>query len=319
MFSSEIEATDFIDAVLVELIKYCYDVTQEKHPLRYYIPYSVTENHSERMMYSRTLQYIQKYRDKEYEFRKENDGAEFEELKGKPMETMEERKEGLELTPMQFYEATSIHDKQIVKALVEKRVMDVKKVSNKKFVEIMDEYEQWIDSMEEASKNSDEDMVMYSLAFFTIEWKYATELVYGMADHMIKEKIENPELQAYAILCADMTIESILGFRTKTHSRMVKERQKMIASLVVPEDEITLEVNDDAHRYAEMLVMKSLADNELTVNGVQLREWFLKETCLQDWAAFFKEYNIFSLRKKKEFTPEKIRAMRQIYKSILVN
>ena len=88
---------------------------------------------------------------------------------------------------------------------------------------------------------------------------------------------------------------------------------------MVPEDEITLEINDDAHRYAEMLVIKTLADNELTVNGVQLREWFLKETCLQDWAAVFKEYNIFSLRKKKEFTPEKIRAMRQIYKSILVN
>ena len=51
----------------MEFIKYAFDNSQEKHPLRYYVPYGVDENNDERILYTRLLKYCQKYRDQEYE------------------------------------------------------------------------------------------------------------------------------------------------------------------------------------------------------------------------------------------------------------
>lgn len=56
---------EFVDEIVVEFIKYAFDNSQEKHPLRYYVPYGVDENTDERMIYTRLLKYCQKYRDQE--------------------------------------------------------------------------------------------------------------------------------------------------------------------------------------------------------------------------------------------------------------
>ena len=86
----------FVSEILVEFIKYAFDNSQEKHSLRYYVPYSVDENSSERMVYSRLLAYCQKYRDQEYEEFKYM-GADIQGLKAKPMQSMEEKKRGMTL------------------------------------------------------------------------------------------------------------------------------------------------------------------------------------------------------------------------------
>ena len=53
---------EFVDEIIVEFIKYAFDNSQEKHSLRYYVPYGVDENNDGRMLYTRLLKYCQKYR-----------------------------------------------------------------------------------------------------------------------------------------------------------------------------------------------------------------------------------------------------------------
>ena len=65
VFVGGVSEKEFIDEMMVEFIKYTFDNSQEKHPLRYYVPYGVDKNTDARMKYSRVLKYCQKYRDQE--------------------------------------------------------------------------------------------------------------------------------------------------------------------------------------------------------------------------------------------------------------
>ena len=128
-FVGGVSEKEFVDEIIVEFIKYAFDNSQEKHPLRYYVPYGVDEKNDERMLYTRLLKYCQKYRDQEYEEIKQK-GADIEELRAKSMQTMDEKKEGYLITPMQYFEMTNIHDIAALQAFVENRLSNVKKVSN---------------------------------------------------------------------------------------------------------------------------------------------------------------------------------------------
>lgn len=144
VFVGGVSEKEFVDEIIVEFIKYAFDNSQEKHPLRHYVPYGVDENNDVRMLYSRLLRYCQKYREQEYEEFKRK-GADIEELKAKSMQTMDEKKEGYSITPMQYFEMTNIHDIAALKAFVENRLSDVKKVSNTSFEDMMKEYDKNIE------------------------------------------------------------------------------------------------------------------------------------------------------------------------------
>lgn len=38
-FAGGVSEREFVDEIIVEFIKYAFDNAQEKHPLRYYVPY----------------------------------------------------------------------------------------------------------------------------------------------------------------------------------------------------------------------------------------------------------------------------------------
>ncbi|RGO26921.1 hypothetical protein DXB23_05490 [Dorea sp. OM02-2LB] len=136
VFVGGVSEKEFIDEIIVEFIKYAFDNSQEKHPLRYYVSYGVDENNDERMLYTRVLKYCQKYRDQEYEEFKQK-GVDIEGLRAKSMQTMDEKKKGYSITPMQYFEMTNIHNIAALKAFVENRLSDVKKVSNTSFEDMM--------------------------------------------------------------------------------------------------------------------------------------------------------------------------------------
>ena len=233
-FVGGVSEKEFVDEIVVEFIKYAFDNSQEKHPLRYYVPYGVDENTDERMIYTRLLKYCQKYRDQEYdEFKRK--GVDIEELKAKSMQTMDEKKEGYSITPMQYFEMTNIHDMTALKAFVENRLSDVKKVSNTSFKEMLEDYDRNVEEWKEKRLESDYNMVFYSLAFFTIDWKYGFEFAYMLAKKMEQLKVKEIDKNFFSILCARMTIQSFLGCEVGIDSRMIKPRQKMI-DILVPED-----------------------------------------------------------------------------------
>lgn len=42
-------------------------------------------------------------------------------------------------------------------------------------------------------------------------------------------------------------------------------------------------------------------------SGLLLKDWFVQETTVDDWAEFLKDYNLFSVYKKKEWTDQRIK------------
>lgn len=306
----------FVNEILVEFIKYAFDNSQEKHSLRYYVPYGVDENTDERMVYSRLLAYCQKYRDQEYEEFKRK-GADIEELKAKAMKSVEEKREGYDITPMQYFEMTNIHDIAALKSFVEGRLKDVKKVSNTSFKEMMVEYDQNVESWSQKKNESDYNKVFYSLAFFTIDWKYGFELAYLMAQKMEQLKVKEIDRDFFSILYARMTITSLLGCQVGTDSRMIKARQAMIDVLIPNDLEWTDNTDLDIRCYAELLVIMAQLNNGIQLeSGGTLREQFAKETTMEDWASFFKDYNVFEAWNKKELGSTRIRNMRKVIRQM---
>lgn len=315
-FVGGVSEKEFVDEIVVEFIKYAFDNSQEKHPLRYYVPYGVDENTDERMIYTRLLKYCQKYRDQEYdEFKRK--GVDIEELKAKSMQTMDEKKEGYSITPMQYFEMTNIHDMTALKTFVENRLSDVKKVSNTSFKEMLEDYDRNVEEWKEKRLESDYNMVFYSLAFFTIDWKYGFEFAYMLAKKMEQLKVKEIDKNFFSILCARMTIQSFLGCEVGIDSRMIKPRQKMI-DILVPEDlKWSNDFEVDQRCYAELLVIMAQLNNGIKLaNGNTLREQFSKETTMEDWASFFKDYDMFGAWHKKELSNNRIRNMRKVLNQI---
>lgn len=312
VFVGGMSIEDFVNEILVEFIKFAFDNSQEKHPLRYYVPYGVDENTDERMVYSRLLAYCQKYRDQEYEEFKHM-GADIEELKAKAMQSVEERKKGYDITPMQYFEMTSIHDIAVLKSLVEGRLKDVKKVSNTSFEEMMEEYDQNVESWSQKKNESDYNKVFYSLAFFTIDWKYGFEFAYLIAQKMEQLKVKEIDRDFFSILHARMTITSLLECQVGTDSRMIKARQGMIDVLIPNELKWTGDTDLHIRCYAEHLVIMAQLNKGIQLeSGLTLREQFAKETTMEDWASFFKGYDIFEAWNKKELSSTRIRNMRKV-------
>ncbi len=302
----------FVNEILIEFIKYAFDNSQEKHPLRYYVPYGVDENSSERMVYSRLLAYCQRYRNQEYEEFK-NMGADIEGLKAKAMQSMEDKKEGYDITPMQYFEMTNIHNIAALKSFVEGRLKDVKKVSNTSFKELMAEYDQNIEIWSQKKSENDYNMVFYSLAFFTIDWKYGFEFAYLMSQKMEHLKVKEIDRDFFSILYARMTISSLLGCQVGIDSRMIKARQKMIDVLIPDNLEWTDDTDLDIRCYAELLVIMAQLNNGIHLeSGKTLREQFAKETTIADWASLFREYDVFEAWNKKELSNTRIRNMRKV-------
>lgn len=302
----------FVNEILVEFIKYAFDNSQEKHPLRYYVPYSVDENSSERMVYSRLLAYCQKYRNQEYEEFKYM-GADIEGLKAKPMQSMEEKKEGYDITPMQYFELTNLHDIAALKSFVEGRLKDVKKVSNTSFKEMMEEYDHNVEIWSQKKNESDYNRVFYSLALFTIDWKYGFEFAYLMAQKMEQLKVKEIDRNFFSILYARMTITSVLGCQVGIDSRMIKARQEMIDVLIPDNLEWTDDIDFGIKCYSELLVIMAQLNKGIQLeSGGTLREKFVKETTMKDWASFFKEYDVFEAWNKKELSSTRIRNMRKV-------
>lgn len=129
------------------------------------------------------------------------------------------------------------------------------------------------------------------------------------------EQLEVKEVDKnfFSILCARMTIQSFLGCEVGIDSRMIKPRQNMIDVLVPADLKWSDEIEFDQRCYAELLVIMAQLNNGIKLaNGNTLREQFAKETTMEDWASFFREYDIFAVWNKKELSSVRIRNMRKI-------
>lgn len=315
LFGGVINLDTFGDMLLVEFIKRAYCDEALPHSLRHFVPYGADDN-SPRMMYSRIIGYVQKYRNREYEELSKLEGIDLstlEPLRPQRMDTIKQRLQGHNFTELQFLELTTIHDLQIVKALVSKRIVSVKKISNSQFQEYIKEYENWVSDLRKKQSGSDADVVFSALAFFTFEWKFSIELVYQVARQMEIINAKKIDKATLSLLCGRLIFDCSITKNVGCDSRAAKERQLLIPDFIKEPTDLDKRNVNERSRYLEILGLLLVIKNHLPINNQTPDVWFAQNTSLEDWASFFREYNIFECWHSKELTKATIRNMRTVF------
>lgn len=319
VFGGTINMDAFGNMLLVEFIKRAYCDKAPTYPLRHFVPYSGDDN-STRMLYARIVEYVQKYRDREYGELSRQEGVDqskLELLKPQQMKTIKQRLKGYKFTDMQFFELTTIHELQIVKAFATKRLPSTKKVSNAQFRDLIKDYEEWVEGLRKKQNGNDDDIVFSALAFFTFEWKFAIELIYQVARQMDVINAKEIDKDALSLLCERLTLSGLIAKNIRCDSRAAKERQFLIPYLIKEPSKQDKRDVGESQRYLEILCLLVLIKIQIPINGQAPDEWFAENTNLEDWASFFKEYNIFECWHSKELTETVVRNMRAVFDMII--
>lgn len=306
----------FVNYITLEYIKYSYDYSDPEYPLNHFVDYS---NDSERMLQSRIAQYVMKHKKREFE----RLGIEREQIDKKysnmDMDTMEKKLSGYRLTEMNFFEHQNIHDLELIKAVVEKRIVSAKKISNDRFIHIFQQYDSFVEDLIERSQKSDEDMVFASLALFTLEWHYPVEMFYLISCIIEDEEIEDYEFLKHVLLflCSHIKVESQFAGWATTDSRMVKERMILIQFFLDKRHDLYMK-QEMFDMIREYIVFGTYYKEVITSTEDGLyKDWFREESNMEDWASFFRAYDIFEIWQKKEWTRKRIQKMRKLFEITL--
>lgn len=308
-----VSVDDMIDHIIYEGIKCAYDDYAEKKSVRQHLIDNGMDTDSERRKFSRALQYAQHYRDLQYEEMLHTMAVKEERLQGKDMTSFEKRKEGHEINAMHFVELCNMRDIPILNKIIGKQIQSTKKVSNTKFMEMVDEYEKYIDKLEN-EMDSDEKILFNTELYFTLEWKYNIDLVYDIV--LTAEEKGYPAITKDNVrwMCGTVMIPPSSWFRATsgTECRMIMHRHKYLTAMFDDMDEAELYERDrlNAVLYQVYAFIK-MAGMKKTITEL------VKETTIHDRAEFIKNrYWIWQNRKRKEWTPERIKYARTVYNLI---
>lgn len=307
VFSGRLDIDDCIDQVILECIKAAYDSTSEKHSLRYYLTKRGEYTDDNRMRYSRLISISNEYKRKEIDCDKNASGFSSDKDYPPEMSSIDDKLDGYHLTEMNFFELTNIGELELIKSTLYHRLGSVKKVPNKRFREIAQQYDKFAISLMEQSIESDEKTVFNAFAYFTLEWKYAFNFLYYLAQTMENLGITKPDtvLSKAELLLGYCDVISILGFHASADSRMVGYRERFVSAF--------LQDDTIAAQYQEMFALVVLIKEKAEINGVPIKEWFVKNTDIHDWASFLREYDVFKfVKEKKEYTNTSIRNIRRL-------
>lgn len=305
----------FVDEIVMELIRYAYDQVLPKESIRSLLAENnMKDDDSKKAAYGRIREYVQRYRDREADVYAGLFGEYPEELKAMSMESIEEKLSGYRLNKMQFFEMTQLQDLRILKSMVEHRLDDNKKVSNAKFLELFEEYEAFVDSLELTEDMSDEEVVFNSVAYWVLEWKYPFEMFYKSVLVMEEKGLDHTEPGAMCIMGGLYQISRGNG-TSSGHSRFIRRRNEFAESIVCTEETMSIENVAMAYSLEEYIHIKNIMLQQYCFNvdeNLLLKDWFVKETAIHDWAEFLREYNIFQIRQKKEWNSKRIRQFREL-------
>jgi len=300
--------------IMMELIRDAYYESEPRASLRSYVEDGLKDSDDIRMRNQRVLKYAQHYRNLQYENMVKTMGGGHPDLLPDDMSGIENKLAGHKLTPMQFFELSTMADNPVLKNIISKRICSVKKVSNAEFIELMNEYDRLTQSLVD---RLEDDRVFATIALYILEWKYNVELFYACAVEAEKHKRKDIKVEDVALLCADCNMPRAYDM-TKTlhtHSRFIKKRMDLVPLLYDGTDleELTLKFMCYHNLLCEVKYT-------LTVNGVPFITLFKKLTTPADWAEYLRQnYDITTIYTKKEWTPARIRYVRKLYDVMLQN
>ena len=300
---------DLRDCIIMSILKDAYFLTEPKQSLR---ASRGTDADDVRMRDSRNMAYAQHYRDLQFAHVKESADIEIPELLPADVKSMEGKLSGHKLTRMQYFELNTLADHPLLKAIVSKRICDVKKISNAVFLEYMQDYDKLVGQLIEWLDGTDEDVIFATVALFTLEWKYNVELFYACAVNAEKSKTKEVPLQRLSALCAELSMPLPPYFTQMLHteSRFILHRTKLVPALYSSSESDWREVQDKLWHY---LSARYYITTEI-VRKWDMPEFFARYTTRAQWAQFFREhYDLRKLYTHKEWNNSRIRYMRKIY------
>lgn len=326
LFEGKITLGDIVGQVLVECCKYAYDNTAEKHSLNYYlknIEASTEIEDSERMVRKRTMDYIQERRTIQYDAFLSR-GVPLDGLKSPNMKNIEDRLTGYKINAFQFWEINNVHDMQLVKAIVERRILK-KNFSNDMFRDYAAEYDDTFVQFSKEWNSGNENALFDFLSMFTLEWKYSFNFFYELANEMVRSNVsEIPDMKRRIVaFCGNPAINSLLlqidprlvGGTIHMDSRMLVSRRKYIHDIVTaPKDEF----EEDLTRFLESLVVVASMLKFMTYRNIPIREWFIQNSTPDDWVTVFRDYDLFQafVPDKNWTDKKKIRYVKDMYNKI---
>lgn len=297
--------------IIMEYIKYAFDYDDPEYSLRHFWK-EKNDTDDERMRQSRIIEHVLKYKKREIDLF----GAEVppnQKFANVSMDDIESKLKGYRFTEMNYFEHQNIHDLDIIKAIYLNRIGSAKKISNARFQEIFDQYDAFVKDIMTKSKTNNKDMVFYSIAFFTLEWHYPIELFYYIACVMEESGIQEIDKSNLVLLCGNVEIESMYSGWVATQSRMVKERLRF-ADLLFRKETPLLVKEELISMIKEIIALVVYYKESLYSEGeMKYIDWFRIESSVSDWASFFRYYDVFSIWKKKEWTPKRIQNMRKLF------
>lgn len=296
------------DCILMFIIKDAYYLTEPKQSLR---ANRGTDSDDQRMRDSRTIAYAQHYRDLQFSQIKKSSKIEISELLPDDVKSMDGKISGHKLTPMQYFELNIMADHPLLKAIINKRICDVKKISNATFIEYMQDYDELTNHLVKKLDGTDEDVVFATVALFTLEWKYNVELFYSCAVEAEKTNTKEVLVDRLAALCANITLPLLPYCQTlRTESRFVLHRMELVSNIYSSTDSEWDEIQDKLMHY---LLAEYYIRTE-TIHKWDMSEFFARNTTKSQWAQFFREhYDLRRLYIPKEWTNARIRYMRKTY------
>ncbi len=315
---------EFIDEIIMELIRYSFDLYQKKNSIRRHLIENGMCDDSQKAAYGRALKYAQKYRDLEAD-RRLADGEPIPDdqvalLRGLKMENIQQKKSGHKLTPMQFFELTQLQNVRILKSFNEHRLENTHKVSHGDFREMFSEYDDFIEGLIPKDGMSSEEYVFNTLAFWVLEWKYPLLFFYDVAIFMEEQNIDDIEAVKICRLCGDCKMFYKYG-TIATHSRFIKKRSEMIPKVLCGQGEENDDIDFDTFTLEQYLSIKALMMQNFMIDtekGLLLKDWFYQNTTIDDWASFLQEYDLFSIIKEKTWTDSRVNTVKNLINKMTI-
>ena len=320
LFRVELDAQPFDfkelrHCIMMEQIRDAYYESEPRASLRSYVEEGSKDSDDIRMRNQRMLKYAQHYRNIQYENMVKSLGAGHPDLLPDDMEGIENKLVGHKITPMQFFELSTMADYPVLKAIISKRICEVKKISNSEFISYMEQYDQLTHSLLD---RLEEERVFATIALYVLEWKYNVELFYSCAVEAEKHKCKEVRKEDMILLCCDCNdVLRLCDLHTMihTHNRFIKKRLDLVPSLYDGTDLEYLRFKIFAYHNLKYEVKWSL-----TVNDVPFVTIFREQTTPADWAEYLRQhYDIKTIYKEKEWTPVRIRYVRKLYDTLYQN
>ena len=322
LFSCGYTIADIIFQVLVLCCRYAYLKTAEKHPLKYYIDHDNLELELARKENKRVFDYVnEKYHlESVHLMRTLGDNFPRPEinLTKKPGRYPE-----YELSAFQYWESRNIHDMNLVKAIIERRIPSSKKVSVDRFIKFSEEYDYAVKAQKDKFGASAEETVFSSLQFFTLQTKYSFDFFYELASQMDSLNItEFPDMHDRIMTVAgSYKCKSILpNINPNTAADedcmieypMVSQRRRFIRQIV--SDPPNGAINQFLGATIEAGVLTNAIRSHMHIGGIRLPLLVAQETTVDDWASVFEIFNVFqTFVPDKDWTDSKIKAVRKMY------